>query len=48
MSEYSTVKARLETQLHELLDRAVDIENTLSTPGSQDWEENATESEDEE
>lgn len=48
MTEYSTVKARLETQLQELLDRAVDIENTLSTPGSQDWEENATESEDDE
>jgi len=48
MVAHSTVKAALEAKLSELVNRAEDIENTLSTPGSRDWEENAVESEDDE
>lgn len=48
MADYSAVKATLQAKLDELLQRADEIENTLSTPGSSDWEENAVESEDDE
>lgn len=48
MTDYSDVKTELEAQLRELLGRAAEIEGTLSTPGSSDWEENAVESEDDE
>lgn len=48
MTDLKKVKAELERRLSELTSRASDIEESLSTPGSQDWEENATESEDDE
>ena len=48
MTDYSGVKAILEQQLEELTRRAEEIEESLSTPGSPDWEENAKESEDDE
>lgn len=44
MVDYSAVKEALEAKLAELLDRAADIESTLSDPGNSDWEENALES----
>jgi DnaK suppressor protein len=46
MTHISIVKASLEAKLAELMRRAADIETQLSNPGSSDWEENATESED--
>jgi len=48
MPDIAVIKARLEEQLKELLMRAQGIEDSLSTPGSRDWEENAVESEDDE
>jgi DnaK suppressor protein len=48
MPDIAVVKARLEEQLKALLVRAQGIEDSLSTPGSSDWEENAVESEDDE
>ena len=48
MSDHSDVKRALEEKLKELMQRAADIEGALSTPGSRDWEDNATESEDDE
>ncbi|MCA9012322.1 MAG: TraR/DksA family transcriptional regulator [Planctomycetaceae bacterium] len=48
MNHYSVIKATLEAKLKELMQRAADIEARLSSPGSADWEENATESEDDE
>lgn len=48
MTDFSAVKAALELQLHELLARAESIEDSLSSPGNSDWEENAVESEDDE
>ena len=48
MNQYSAVKATLEARLGELTQRAAEIEAKLSNPGSADWEENATESEDDE
>jgi RNA polymerase-binding transcription factor DksA len=48
MNQYSAVKATLEARLIELAQRAADIETKLSDPGNADWEENATESEDDE
>lgn len=48
MISQNDVKAQLEVRLNELLQRAADIEARLSNPGSPDWEENATESEDDE
>lgn len=48
MNSRTEVKAELEAKLNELLQRAADIEAKLSNPGSADWEENATESEDDE
>lgn len=48
MKQYSAVKATLEARLEELTQRATEIESRLSNPGNADWEENATESEDDE
>lgn len=48
MSDLKNVKVELERRLAELTSRAAEIEENLSSPGSQDWEENATESEDDE
>jgi DnaK suppressor protein len=48
MSRHSAAKAALEEMLLELNQRAAEIEARLSDPGSRDWEENATESEDDE
>lgn len=48
MANLKEIKAALEARLEELLGRASEIEENLSSPGSQDWEENATESEDDE
>ena len=48
MDHNSAVKTTLEARLKELVQRATDIEARLSDPGSTDWEENATESEDDE
>jgi len=48
MNHNSTIKAGLEARLNELMQRAAEIETRLSNPGSADWEENATESEDDE
>jgi DnaK suppressor protein len=48
MNRNSAIKATLEAKLKELMERAADIEARLSNPGSADWEENATESEDDE
>lgn len=48
MSDYSAIKAALERQLEELVVRAEGIEDSLSSPGNSDWEENAVESEDDE
>ena len=48
MTDLNAVKATLQAQLDELLQRATEIEGALSTPGSSDWEENAIESEDDE
>lgn len=48
MNLHTDVKSELEARLNELMQRAADIEARLSNPGSADWEENATESEDDE
>lgn len=48
MTQHSAVKAVLEARLEELTQRAAEIEARLSNPGNADWEENATESEDDE
>ncbi len=48
MANHTAIKASLQAQLHELLERAKEIEGALCTPGSRDWEENAIESEDDE
>lgn len=48
MSDYSAVKNDLEAKLKELLERAAEIEGSLSTRGSSDWEEHAKEMEDDE
>ena len=48
MTQHSAVKAVLEARLEELTQRAAEIEARLSNPGDADWEENATESEDDE
>ena len=41
MTDYSAVKAQLESLLRELNDRAEEIEGELSSPGDADSEENA-------
>ncbi len=48
MKDDAAIRAELESILAELMNRAQGIESSLSTPGSADWEENATESEDDE
>ncbi len=48
MSGHARLKAQLEKKLSELLERASEIEDGLSSPGSTDWEDHATESEDDE
>lgn len=48
MTQHSAVKAVLEARLEELTQRAAEIEARLSNPGNANWEENATESEDDE
>lgn len=48
MTGNAKIKAALEAQLEELLQRAEKIEEQLSSPGNPDWEENAVESEDDE
>ena len=46
MANHSAVKAALKAKLDELRGRASAVEGHLSTPGSSDWDDNATESED--
>lgn len=48
MTQLSSLRAALQTQLEELLRRAAEIEEDLSSPGNSDWEENAAESQDDE
>lgn len=48
MNHYAAEKATLEAMLEELMQRASEIEEKLSNPGSADWSENAVESEDDE
>lgn len=48
MSEMPELKAKLETRLRELDERAHLIDDTLSEPGDDDSSENAIESEDDE
>jgi DnaK suppressor protein len=48
MAKHAAVRASLQAQLDELIERAQEIEVALCTPGSSDWEENAIESEDDE
>ena len=48
MSDYTELRAELEEQLRLLVARAEKIDDDLSEPGDEDWEERATESEDDE
>ena len=41
MTDYSEIKTQLETLLHELTERAAEIDGELSSPGDADSEENA-------
>ena len=41
MTDYSEIKAQLESLLRELTDRAEEIDGELSSPGDADSEENA-------
>ena len=45
MNHHSDLKASLEVKLQSLLERATEIENTLSAPGNSDWEDKAIETE---
>lgn len=45
MNRHSDLKASLEVKLQSLLERATEIENTLSAPGNIDWEDKAIETE---
>ena len=45
MNRHSVLKASLEVKLQSLLERATEIENTLSAPGNSDWEDKAIETE---
>lgn len=45
MSDYTAIRAELEEQLRILVARAEKIDDDLSEPGDEDWEERATESE---
>ena len=46
MTDYSAVRAMLEKKLSELNSRVAAIDNDLSEPMNNDWEERATEIED--
>jgi DnaK suppressor protein len=48
MKNLAKVKADLEGKLKALYSRALEIEGVLSDPGNSDWEENATEMENDE
>ena len=48
MADHAAVKAVLEAKLNELMQRANEIESSLSDPGNDDWSDNAVESEDDE
>lgn len=48
MSDLETIKAHLELRLGELLVEAKQIDAELSAPHSKDWEDRATEMEDDE
>ncbi len=48
MSDYSEIRATLEEKLQYLAARAEGIDDDLREPGSDDWEERAVESEDDE
>lgn len=45
---YANIQKMLEDKLAELMERAAEIEEKLSDPGEEDWEENALEMEDDE
>jgi DnaK suppressor protein len=48
MTDTAGIKVWLEARLHELTARAVDIDDSLSEPGDDDWSEQAIESADDE
>lgn len=48
MSEIQEIKAKLETRLRELDERAHEIDDELSEPGDDNWSEHAVESENDE
>jgi len=48
MTDHTAIQAELEKRLRELSDRANQIDDELSKPGDDDWEENAIEAEDDE
>jgi DnaK suppressor protein len=48
MSDYAEIKTLLEEKLRELTTRVEEIDDDLSKPGNDDWEERATEAEDDE
>lgn len=48
MIDLEKTKAELQAKLHELMERAEDIDDDLSQPGDDDWAENAIESADDE
>ena len=48
MIDQVKLKAELEAKLAELKTRVENVDNSLSNPGDADWEENATETEDDE
>ena len=48
MTDQTEIKTQLEEMLKELQERAGRIEARLSTPDNPDWEDNATEHEDDE
>ncbi len=48
MSDYSQIRVDLEDKLRELVSRAREIDNDLSEPGDEDWEERAMEQENDE
>jgi RNA polymerase-binding protein DksA len=45
MPDYSALRAQLQEQLKQLIARAEKIDDDLSVPGDEDWEERATEAE---
>lgn len=48
MADLAKIKTHLEQRLSELTTRAEGIDDVLSQPGDDDWEENAAEAEDDE